>query len=1274
MSARDPKDEVGVDDGAGDLPRRRPWKRLLLLAAALLLLGGLFYTTTDDFLERVRALLVELVDTRIAGDFSIERIEGSPWRGVELVGVALRVEGEPVARIESIALEPVWRSLLRRRFRLARIIVESPRLTLRIAPDGPPSWARALARSGPEDDVPAAPGRSDAEIVIPAFIEAIAIRDGSARIETPDRPPFEIVDFDAELRIDSRSNRITIEEATARSAASRLEARGEIKPNESLRLVVEPLRIGSPDLGRLSDALAGLPEITGRLALEGPLREVAIDGALSAPAASAELSGQVDLVAPAARTTQIHARLESRSLAQTLPAADLAGEALASVDLDGDRGDFEATLRHPGGRLRASGTLDLRAGQQVEASLELSDFDPAAIRPSRPEWSGRLDGRGQLTLRSAAGAPLEGRARFSLAASRVGAVELEALTLEAHVRDPAFSIEKLDLVTRQGSASLTGSIDRRPTGPLALRGRFDAKELEPLLALAGLEGTGTLTGDVTLEGTRRRASVEGRLTSSALTLEAVALQDAELDFGLDVDLTKPRQMPRRSRIEASIGSLAAWEQRAAVHLALSSDDPEGPARPELSLEVTADALDDTLPDTLPDALPDALHEDEQPPSPVRRFVLDARGVVDDQQIEVVLRQAELELATRTWRLRDPAKLRLDPDTIEIESASMGNGTASIEIAGRLSRHGEQRFRLDARSLSTRVLADLFLRDFEPEGRVDVTLEVAGQADAPTIDARAESSNLELGFGGLAIDRVLLVLGVAAGSATLELSASEGDRMRLEASSRLPVELSWQGPLVARVRGPLDAEAHCGDLDLRLLRPLVSSSVEALEGQLRCAIRVVGPLEDLDPTGTIELVNVTARPRATGVLIREGSARLDLDRDRVVLRSLHAVARRDEASSASDDAKQPDAQLRAEGTWQHDGRIGQLVFRTPTPTSDGRLGSGAIEGRLTIERWPILDTRSYALSASGEITASGDIGSPRLQGSMRVDEGILRPTLDFLSQGPPSRDPTIHFEDMPAGPDAQPLQRAPATLVGGDRISLYESLALDLSVDLGRDLWIRHPEASVELAGTMRVRKRSEKALSLEGEIEADRGWFRLQGRRFNLIDGRVSFGGETPIDPRVDILARYKVPDYEVDARLQGPASSPTLTLTSDPPLEQPDILAVLIFGRPISELSEGEQESVGGTASSMAAKFGMTAAGRTLAKALGLDEAGFYIEEISQERAEIGTYLGRSTFVSVAQRFGIDTGQELTVEYEFWPGWSIVTSTSTDETSSIDLFWKIRY
>ena len=65
---------------------------------------------------------------------------------------------------------------------------------------------------------------------------------------------------------------------------------------------------------------------------------------------------------------------------------------------------------------------------------------------------------------------------------------------------------------------------------------------------------------------------------------------------------------------------------------------------------------------------------------------------------------------------------------------------------------------------------------------------------------------------------------------------------------------------------------------------------------------------------------------------------------------------------------------------------------------------------------------------------------------------------------------------------------------------------------------------------------------------------------------------------------------------------------------------------------------------------------------------------EISSTRAAIGAYVGRNIFVALAQEFSGERGQELSIEYEFLPGWSLVGSTTSQGTNAADLVWKIRY
>lgn len=57
-----------------------------------------------------------------------------------------------------------------------------------------------------------------------------------------------------------------------------------------------------------------------------------------------------------------------------------------------------------------------------------------------------------------------------------------------------------------------------------------------------------------------------------------------------------------------------------------------------------------------------------------------------------------------------------------------------------------------------------------------------------------------------------------------------------------------------------------------------------------------------------------------------------------------------------------------------------------------------------------------------------------------------------------------------------------------------------------------------------------------------------------------------------------------------------------------------------------------------------------------------------------IGRYVTSDVFLSIAQEFGTRVGQAATIEYRLRPCVSVRLSTSTTDSSGIDVFWHRRY
>jgi translocation and assembly module TamB len=210
---------------------------------------------------------------------------------------------------------------------------------------------------------------------------------------------------------------------------------------------------------------------------------------------------------------------------------------------------------------------------------------------------------------------------------------------------------------------------------------------------------------------------------------------------------------------------------------------------------------------------------------------------------------------------------------------------------------------------------------------------------------------------------------------------------------------------------------------------------------------------------------------------------------------------------------------------------------------------------------------------------------------------------------------------------------------------------------------------------VRARKNANEPLLLIGAIETVRGWYSLYGRKFRLEHGIIRFTGATSIDPSLDVVAQYTLPKYRVEVVVSGTAREPSLSLRSEPALEQADILSLLIFGKPANALNAGEKSSLQSQALHTAAGYIASDLRRALASELGLDNLEFDLgQTLEQSRIGAGTYVTRDIFVSTSQPLQDKHGREFSLEYSLDENWQIKVITTTHGNSGADLVWQKRY
>ena len=164
-----------------------------------------------------------------------------------------------------------------------------------------------------------------------------------------------------------------------------------------------------------------------------------------------------------------------------------------------------------------------------------------------------------------------------------------------------------------------------------------------------------------------------------------------------------------------------------------------------------------------------------------------------------------------------------------------------------------------------------------------------------------------------------------------------------------------------------------------------------------------------------------------------------------------------------------------------------------------------------------------------------------------------------------------------------------------------------------------------------------------------------------------SSASRSPI-PRSTSPRPAPFPNTGVEARVRvtGTAKAPQLSLTSTPPLEESDILALIVFNRPVNELGSGERASLAATAGGIATGFLAAPLGESIGRALDLDL--FEITTTTEEGElgaglTLGQQIGDKAFIKMRQQFGERNITEFLLEYQLTDFLRLQT-TAAPETS----------
>jgi translocation and assembly module TamB len=153
-----------------------------------------------------------------------------------------------------------------------------------------------------------------------------------------------------------------------------------------------------------------------------------------------------------------------------------------------------------------------------------------------------------------------------------------------------------------------------------------------------------------------------------------------------------------------------------------------------------------------------------------------------------------------------------------------------------------------------------------------------------------------------------------------------------------------------------------------------------------------------------------------------------------------------------------------------------------------------------------------------------------------------------------------------------------------------------------------------------------------GKAEVIRGSYEFAGKRFDLTRGRITFNGETPIDPQLDIVATGDANDISATISIGGSSQRPQITFASTPSLPEEELLSRILFGSSISQISAPEAVQLASALAALRGGGGLDPINK-LRGAIGLDRLRVLSADPTIGRGTavaVGKYLGRKFYIEL--------------------------------------------
>ncbi|HXD74173.1 MAG TPA: translocation/assembly module TamB domain-containing protein, partial [Vicinamibacterales bacterium] len=856
----------------------------------------------------------------------------------------------------------------------------------------------------------------------------------------------------------------------------------------------------------------------------------------------------------------------------------------------------------------------------VKANGKIEHINPAHIA-ARPAFDGSITGDldTDFTMRHLSrGTDLNSVDAYvltELGPSHVGKYSFDRAYVEADYHNALVDVERIEVKGNDVDAQGNGTIALNDTDQSGFWLHADAAHLEQAGTLAGsseqIDGAGTIDAIVT--GNRKELVATGTLTGNGLKYRQYGALAANAKFTAKIPDLDAQRASVTADTNATFVDLPGFRVN---ELAVKADY----ANKEVKYDLTAK-------------------------QPMRDLATQGTLLLHPDHSEVHLTQFKLTSQGMAWQTIDghqPA-IQWGNGLIIVKDLALTDAAArqqQLLVNGTFGKPGEQ-LTAELKGVNLGIVDAFLLRPPQLAGTIDAKAVVSGTSDAPVVDAGFAIRDGK--FKNVPWQSFTGTAKYTPAGVALETTLKQSESQWLTAKGELPMSF-----LRGKKTGDrLDLHVDSSTIDLGLIQGF-TTAVSGVKGALQAKVDLTGTSADPRVAGGVTIKDGAFKAEDTGVVYKSLNGTIAFEPDRVHIDNLYVLDNDNDSLSLTGD-------------------LGVTGFAV----SNVNLGFYA-------DNFKVLGNEMGDMHINSSLQLTGTLANPKLVGDLGVATGNIKldPILARVNSAYSTS--SVDITKAQGGSAAETRQG----MLGNIELALHVTIPDDMVVKADDlkvgDAPIGLGKVNITLGGDLNVAAAPGKPITLVGDVNTVRGFYDYQGRRFTILrDGKVQFQGDPvdQLDPALDVKGERVIQAVTVHVNVRGRLRTPEIELTSTPPQEQADILALIIFNQPMNQLGEGQQLSLAQRAGSLAAGAVANQLTGSIANSLNLDQFEVNLSPESGSTAEvtIGQQLGQNLYVKVQQGIGNDTQTNFILEYEFNKWMRLQTNVLQGSGTQQQLFQRVK-